>query len=205
MLCLGNLCLTKNCILVGTANLNSKTLATSRTSLKHPRQCHTWTPGLSRPLTRHCESVHNTTTKPLKHIFQSWQHRALFMIALIVGGCFETLGYVGRAISSHNKTALGPYIIQSTFILLGPALFAASIYMTLGRIIRLVNGEKYALIRATWLTKIFVAGDVLSFLTQGSGAGLMSQGSNSDPEKAKSAISTGRWIIIGGLLIQLVL
>lgn len=144
----------------------------------------------------------NSDTNPSKHILQCWKHRAL--IALIVGGCFECLGYVGRAISPHNKTALGPYIIQSTFILLGPALFAASIYMILGRIIRLVNGEEHSLVRSTWLTGIFVAGDILSFLTQGSGAGLMSTGSNSDPVKAKAAIDNGQWIIIGGLLIQLV-
>jgi hypothetical protein len=64
---------------------------------------------------------------------------------------------------------LGPYVMQSSLLLIAPALFAASIYMTLGRIIVLVNGEKYSIIRVNWLTKIFVAGDVLSFLMQSSG------------------------------------
>lgn len=37
----------------------------------------------------------------------------------------------------------------------------------LGRIILLVDGERYSLIPQRWLTKIFVTGDVLSFLVQG--------------------------------------
>ncbi len=59
--------------------------------------------------------------------------------------------------------------MQSLGLLLAPALFAASIYMILGRIIRLVNGESHSPVRRTWLTKLFVAGDVLSFLTQSAG------------------------------------
>jgi hypothetical protein len=50
------------------------------------------------------------------------------------------------------------------FILLAPALFAASIYMILGRIILLVGGQEHSIIRPQWLTKIFVIGDVICFL-----------------------------------------
>ncbi|KAJ8097225.1 hypothetical protein POJ06DRAFT_41090 [Lipomyces tetrasporus] len=49
---------------------------------------------------------------------------------------------------------------------MAPALFAASIYMELGRIILLVDGESRSLIKKKWQSKIFVAGDVLSFLMQ---------------------------------------
>jgi hypothetical protein len=112
------------------------------------------------------------------------------------------MGYIGRAISSHDQWALGPFIIQSIFILLGPALFAASIYMILGRLIRHVNGEKYSLIRATWLTKIFVCGDVLSFLMQGSGGGIMSGAGSGDAKDAKSKMDLGQNVIIGGLIVQ---
>jgi hypothetical protein len=71
-----------------------------------------------------------------------------------------------------------PYSIQSVFLLLGPTLFAASVYMALGRIIRCVRAEKYSLIRINWLTKVFVMGDVLSFLVQGGASGLMVSGNN---------------------------
>ncbi len=64
---------------------------------------------------------------------------------------------------------MGPYIIQTLLLLVAPALFAASIYMELGRIILLVDGEGHALIKKKWLTKLFVAGDVLSFSMQAAG------------------------------------
>lgn len=46
---------------------------------------------------------------------------------------------------------------------------AASIYMILGRIIMLTDGESHALIKRRFLTKVFVSGDVLSLLMQSSG------------------------------------
>lgn len=64
---------------------------------------------------------------------------------------------------------LGPYIIQNVLLLIAPALMAASIYMILGRIIMLTDGETHALIKRRWLTKAFVSGDVLSLLLQSSG------------------------------------
>lgn len=92
-----------------------------------------------------------------------------------------------------------PYIIQSIFLLLAPVLFAASLYMTLGRLIRAVQGDSYSIIPPRWLTKVFVAGDVLSFLIQGGGAGFMVQGGGADSMK------TGQNIVVGGLVLQVLM
>jgi hypothetical protein len=84
----------------------------------------------------------------------------------------ETVGYIGRAASAAQDPdayTLGPYIIQSLLLLVAPALFAASIYMELARIVLLVDGDHALFIRRRWLTRIFVSGDVLSFLIQGGG------------------------------------
>jgi hypothetical protein len=83
----------------------------------------------------------------------------------------ETVGYIGRAISAQQSPnwKIGPYIIQSVLTLVAPALFAASIYMELGRIIRLVHGEHLSIVRVSWMTKFFVFGDVFSFLLQSTG------------------------------------
>lgn len=109
------------------------------------------------------------------------------------------MGYVFRAISSRDRTALTPYIGQSLLLLLAPALFAASIYMVLGRVIAMLpNGERYSLIRLNWMTKIFVAGDVLSFLMQSTGGGILG---TSDGDKDKQKL--GEHVIVGGLLVQL--
>ena len=46
---------------------------------------------------------------------------------------------------------------------------AASIYMILGRIILLTDGEIHAMLKRRWLTKTFVFGDVLSLFLQAAG------------------------------------
>ncbi|KAI5208312.1 RTA1 like protein [Aureobasidium subglaciale] len=106
----------------------------------------------------------------------------------------EIIGYAARANSAgqHPDYTLMPYILQSLFLLLAPTLFAASIYMELGRILDLTEGESRSIIGRKKLTKIFVAGDVISFLTQSGGGGMLASGSQS-----------GNKIIIGGLVLQL--
>jgi len=63
----------------------------------------------------------------------------------------------------------GPYIIQALFLLLGPPFYAASIYMVLGRLIRLLKADSFSVVRLNWLTKIFLFGDIASIAAQGMG------------------------------------
>ena len=84
----------------------------------------------------------------------------------------EIIGYIGRAIAHSNTTTIGLYILENIFILLAPTLFTASIYMTLGRVIRRVGAEHLSVIRVSRLTKTFVWGDVLSFVVQGNSSSL---------------------------------
>src|SRR5690606_21569267 len=89
----------------------------------------------------------------------------------------EAIGYIGRIIAAQEAPdfTLAPYIMQNLLILLGPALFAASIYMILARLVRHLGAEEYALVRTKWMTKIFVTGDVLSFFAQGAGKPILSE------------------------------
>ncbi|KAI9038220.1 RTA1 domain-containing protein [Aspergillus affinis] len=130
------------------------------------------------------------------HTYQMFRTRTWFFIAFVLGGYFEWIGYCARAVSANQSPdwTLGPFIVQSVLPLVAPALFAASIYMELGRLIVVLHAEKHSLIRIKWMTKIFVTGDVLSFLLQAAGAGLMGM-------KSKMA-QNGPNIIIGGLVIQ---
>jgi hypothetical protein len=114
-----------------------------------------------------------------------------------LGPVVEIVGYIARAACYENTAALVPYCVQSTFILLGPVLFAASVYMVLGRLIRSVRAEQYSLIRINWLTKIFVASDVFSFMIQGTGSGMMAIGG--------SMASMAKSITVAGLLVQVIM
>jgi hypothetical protein len=59
--------------------------------------------------------------------------------------------------------------MQNLLLLIGPPFYAVSIYMVLGRLIAVLNAEKYSIIKLKWLTKFFLVGDVLSILAQAAG------------------------------------
>ncbi|OLN87281.1 Protein RTA1-like protein 5 [Colletotrichum chlorophyti] len=135
----------------------------------------------------------------LATLYHGWmiaKTKTWFCIVFAIGGILEIIGYAGRAIARDKTGEIGPYVMQSVTILVAPALFAASVYMTLGRIIRSVHGEALSVIRVNWLTRIFVCGDVFSFLVQASGAGLMVKDGNQN---------MGQNLIVAGLVIQIVL
>ncbi|KFA52166.1 hypothetical protein S40293_00618 [Stachybotrys chartarum IBT 40293] len=122
--------------------------------------------------------------------------RAWFSIVFVIGGLLEVAGYAARAVSENRTEQLMPYVIQSTFILVAPALFAASVYMSLGRIIRSINAESFSIVPVRWLTMIFVCGDVVSFVVQASGAGVM---------VTADSMEMGENIILGGLFVQIII
>ncbi|KAH8660380.1 RTA1 like protein-domain-containing protein [Xylariales sp. PMI_506] len=128
------------------------------------------------------------------HCARLYKTKCWFCLPFVIGGFMESAGYTARALASNATDQLLPYILQSVLTLLPPVLFAATIYMVLGRVIRAAHGEEYSFIRLTRLTKTFVWGDVVSFLVQGNGASLMAIGSN--------LASMGQWIVIGGLALQ---
>jgi hypothetical protein len=74
--------------------------------------------------------------------------------------------------------------------------------MTLSRVVVAVQGRKHSPIAARWLTRIFVFGDVFSFIVQSSGAGLRIQAGNG---KSDIDPKMGSNIIVGGLIFQIVI
>ncbi|KAF3387359.1 Protoporphyrin uptake protein 1 [Penicillium rolfsii] len=133
------------------------------------------------------------------HIVQMFRARSWFMISFTIGGVFEAIGYLCRYINSTETPdwQTTPYIGQSLLILLAPALFAASIYMILGRLIVALNASSNSIIRPSWLTKIFVIGDVLSFLMQCGGGGYLASA------KTQKNVDMGEHMILGGLFVQI--
>lgn len=130
------------------------------------------------------------------HSYLLVRRRTWFCIPFVVGGILECMGYVLRILARSRLESVTIYAVQNLSLLLAPVLFAASVYMVLGRIIRRVDGEKYTLIRVNWLTKIFVGGDIFCFGLNGAGGGLLSVA------KTREAIDTGNNIILGGLILQ---
>jgi len=108
----------------------------------------------------------------------------------------EFAGYCARASASKNTGQIMPFSSQNTFILLAPALFTASIYMCLSRIIRGIQASHLSPIKPRILTRTFVIGDIVSFVVQGGAAGMMVTGKNA---------KLGEGIVIAGFLIQIIM
>ncbi|PVH77419.1 RTA1-domain-containing protein [Cadophora sp. DSE1049] len=136
------------------------------------------------------------------HIFRLFTTRVWFCVPFVLGGIcdvVEVIGFSARAIAHDHLDSIIPRIIETLFILLAPILFAASVYMILGRLMRATSGEQYSIIRVNWLTKIFVGGDGLCFLIQAAGGGIISGADDAD------AKHRGEMIILAGLLLQMLI
>jgi hypothetical protein len=81
----------------------------------------------------------------------------------------EILGYMGRTLQHNHIWARGPLVVQTLFILIAPAFFTASIYIVFGRIIQLIDGERYSVVQKKLLVKMFVSTDALGFVLQAIG------------------------------------
>ncbi|KAL2851426.1 RTA1 like protein [Aspergillus pseudodeflectus] len=130
------------------------------------------------------------------HVYQVWRRRAWYFTAFVVGGIFQIIGYICRIIAHDNKESIPIYSIQAILILLAPPLYAASIYMVLGRLITFLHAEKLSMVPTRWMTKIFVTGDVIAFVMQAAGGGIMATGTIEN-------YNLGENITIGGLAVQL--
>ncbi|CAG7938092.1 unnamed protein product [Penicillium nalgiovense] len=122
--------------------------------------------------------------------------RTWFFIPFAVGGLKL---YIGRDLSGRQSPpvwTLSPYLLQTLFLLLVPALLAAPIYILLGRIIFVLRAESHFTFSKKWLTKTFVKDDVLSFFLQGAGGGIQTSGSLED-------MKNGEHIIVGGISVQI--
>ncbi|CAI7608182.1 unnamed protein product [Penicillium glandicola] len=131
----------------------------------------------------------------LYHGYQLTKSRCWYFIPFLIGGIFQIIGYICRAASHDNFYGIPLFALQTLFILLAPPLYAASIYMILGRTVTYLQAEQLSLVPVKWMTKVFVAGDVLSFLMQAAGGALMAT-KGSMREKGSN-------ITIGGLAVQL--
>ncbi|KAF2151496.1 RTA1-domain-containing protein [Myriangium duriaei CBS 260.36] len=125
--------------------------------------------------------------------------RRYFGLPIVAGGTFEFVGFASRAVSHYNLTKLTPYIIQILLVLLAPILFAAGIYMFLGRLLAATKYSNYSIIRTTRLTKIFVCGDILCFLIQAYG------GTKLIKPKDLATIRVGQHTILFGLALQVLI
>ncbi|KAI0385979.1 RTA1 like protein-domain-containing protein [Hypomontagnella monticulosa] len=130
------------------------------------------------------------------HATLIYRKRTGYFIVFTIGGLFQAIGYCGRIWSHFDVLSIGGFVIQAILILIAPALYAASIYMILGRLIRALHATFLSVIPIDWLTKIFVAADVVAFSLQAGGGGIQAAGT-------LKLFEIGEKIIITGLFVQI--
>ncbi|KAH7317208.1 RTA1 like protein-domain-containing protein [Rhexocercosporidium sp. MPI-PUGE-AT-0058] len=131
--------------------------------------------------------------------WKMWKTRTWFCSCFAIGCFMELVGYAARAAAANKTNELVPYMIQSALILLPPVLFAATIYMCLGRLIRYLSASHLSIIRPSRLTKIFVGGDIVSFLIQGNSTPFAVLG-----DKNPIFPKLGQALVLLGLAVQLI-
>ncbi|GAA5974649.1 hypothetical protein JCM5350_001233 [Sporobolomyces pararoseus] len=117
---------------------------------------------------------------------------------LVVGGVGEILGWAGRLWSHENVYSLNAFLCQIIALILAPCFFSAGCYGLLGMLVRAI-GPEFSPLRPSLYLIIFCILDFLAIVIQAVGGAMAAIALQND----KSS-STGSWIMVGGILIQLV-
>ncbi|KAF4980326.1 hypothetical protein FZEAL_3643 [Fusarium zealandicum] len=122
--------------------------------------------------------------------------RIWFCSWFVIGGIFEVLGYICRAVAYNLTGSLPLYIVQAAFLLLPPVFFAATLYMVYSRLVRAIHGDSLSPISLRWNTRIFVLGDFITLNIQSNGAGLLAN---------EKLANIGNYTVISGLVVQVII
>ena len=103
------------------------------------------------------------------HVLQYFRYKGYYLYLLMLGLTLETIGLWMRVVAIRLSD--NPAVAGFTYLLLtvGPSFFAATCYMTFGRIVYWVSPEekrsfKYTWVPARWITTTFISLDILGFI-----------------------------------------
>lgn len=132
------------------------------------------------------------------HILQAVLHKKSFAWVLIMGGAWETAGYIFRTLSVEHQLSTTYATAQQLLILLAPLWINAFAYMVLGRMVHffLTNDQVFHL-KAKRITLIFVLCDISTFLVQAAGGSMTT---STNPPATQQA---GLHVYMGGVGMQI--
>jgi len=135
------------------------------------------------------------------HVFLTVRYRWWWHLTLVLGAIGETLGWAARLWSAISPLLVTPFLIQISTLIFSPAFFSATLYATLGYIIRAV-GRKYSYIGPNLYLIIFITADVVCLVVQAVGGGLAANALNNPGSKVTA--NDGANIMVAGIVSQLV-
>lgn len=131
--------------------------------------------------------------------FRLYRSKSWWGLCLPIGVLGFSVGFFLRKVSVDNPSSIGIFAISQFFIVVLPATFLAFNYIVYGRMMRASVGDRpgYSLIRPNLVSKIFVTSDVVTFIVQGSAAGLSANSSSGLASLSKTLLKIG-------LILQLI-
>jgi hypothetical protein len=108
----------------------------------------------------------------------------------------EAGSYYLRSKTHDNVHQILPFILSTLLIMGAAPMLAATIYMSLKRIVNALDASKYSPISLRWVSKLFVLFDVACFVSQIAGSAMRADASSA---------STGTTLVMVGLITQVVI
>lgn len=108
----------------------------------------------------------------------------------------EAGSYYLRSKSHDNLQQILPFILSTLLIMGAAPMLAATIYMSLKRIVNALDATDYAPISMRWVSKLFVLFDVGCFVSQIAGSAM-----RADVETQQ----TGTTLVMAGLITQVII
>ncbi|KAJ4487658.1 RTA1 like protein-domain-containing protein [Lentinula aciculospora] len=123
--------------------------------------------------------------------------RQWFLLPTVVlAGCGEILGWIGRLWSNQNLQASDPYMIQIACLIISPTPLLGAHFIIFGRLVQIL-GSQYSRFKPTLYSRIFLSCDIVSLVVQAVGGG-MTASANDD-----AGVNLGTNIMLAGIVIQL--
>lgn len=108
----------------------------------------------------------------------------------------EAGSYYLRSQSHDNVQQILPFILSTLLIMGAAPMLAATIYMSLKRVVNALCAAEYAPISMRWMSKLFVLFDVGCFVSQIAGSAMRAE---------VSTQQTGTTLVMAGLITQVVI
>ncbi|RPA82432.1 putative RTA1 domain protein [Ascobolus immersus RN42] len=134
--------------------------------------------------------------------FFAWRYKTYTFSILMSLGCIgEILGYAGRIWGHYDPWSIDGFLLQICALTLSPTFFAASIYITLSKLVGLI-GQDISRFNRWWYTYFFLTCDIISLILQGTGGGIAAVSAKAENKNGK--LDTGNKIMIAGLIFQVI-
>ncbi|KAH0443821.1 RTA1 domain-containing protein [Colletotrichum camelliae] len=135
------------------------------------------------------------------HLVQAITYRKRFCWVIIVGASWETAAFILRTLGARDQQQIGYQIGGQLLFLLAPLWINAFAYMLAARLVYFVLPDQRVFrVKATALTKMFVAMDIVCFLVQAVGGSMMS---NTEVSSDDPILRTGQQLYMSGCGLQL--